>query len=165
MFEGRSIVFAGCVASLVGCATQATPGKDSPARADAGIMASHVDGGGAPIDGSGDGSGGTCGAASEGGSCDGDTLTFCDQGMVVTVHCTEEGAPPCQCQMDYCDCGDGSSGGPDGGTGTACGTLTDGGDCQGTVVRWCEAGMAAEFDCAEVGATCACMMGYCDCTG
>jgi len=94
----------------------------------------------------------------------GDTLSFCEEGMLVTANCMAEGLPPCQCQEGFCDCGDGSAGGLDGGTGPGCGTLTDGGECQGTVVRWCEAGAAEQFDCAEIGATCACMMDFCDCT-
>jgi hypothetical protein len=168
MFRGHSIGFAVLAMGFVACATQATPGTGSPGRPDAGSQGSRADGGstGGGADGGATG-GGECGAVTEGGNCAGDTLSFCDMGMLVTVNCMEEGAPPCQCVEDYCDCGTGEDGtGPDGGTGGgACGSLATQDACEGNVAKWCEDGTVQSFDCATVGATCMCEGTYCDCTG
>ena len=111
---------------------------------------------------------GDCMGVSEGGSCTGTMLTYCEMGVVETADCAEF-MLTCECDgTGYCDCaGEGGGGGPDGGVGGGgmCGAVTEGGNCTGTRLEYCEEGMLFSVDCVAVGATsCQCdPTGWCDC--
>ena len=121
-----------------------------------------------------------CGDVSFSGCCtDGQDLVFCEGGeLLCTLHCAQLPSPLNTCgwkqagETGFYDCGgDGidpsgqapifcpdwtpvddtiSDGGSDTSTSTTCPGIPDGGCCEGTVLRYCEDGSEAQFDCAEM---------------
>jgi hypothetical protein len=86
-----------------------------------------------------------CGDVSSYGSCDGQVLTWCDDGVVRTRDC---GACAERCilasETEGFACVE-----------SDCGDLDNQGECDGTVSRWCDdTGRKAEYDCADEGHTC-----------
>jgi hypothetical protein len=86
-----------------------------------------------------------CGAVTAFGSCDGDVLSWCDNGVVRTRDCGT--------------CGDEVCALVDNAVGFACiddpcGGLSFQGECDGDVARWCENGEVKQVDCAAEGGRC-----------
>jgi hypothetical protein len=165
-----AVMLGACAGS--GSSSSNPPGGSSSSMADA-RTAPRPDGSSGTSSGGVDaGTGGEptgdCMGVSEGGSCAGTMLTFCEAGMVENVDCAEF-MVTCECDgTGYCDCaGEGGGGGPDGGPsgGGMCGAVTEGGNCTGTRLEYCEEGMLFSVDCVAVGATaCECdPTGWCDC--
>jgi len=93
-----------------------------------------------------------CGAITVVGECNGDTLSWCDNGNLVVINCASNNAP---CVFDdsnqYYDCGEAQSSG-----GGPCGAVTVEGQCDGQVLNYCdEEGVLQTYDCAGLNATCA----------
>ncbi len=88
-----------------------------------------------------------CGAVTTEGFCENDTLSYCESGEVREVDCSAAGM---QCGYDtangYYNCLAVQDSG--------CGGLTMEGECDGSIVRWCEGGEARSVDCAMQGETC-----------
>ena len=86
-----------------------------------------------------------CGAVATYGACDGDTLSWCDNGVVKTrdcLACDERCILAAPEQGFACVASD-------------CGALDHLGQCDGNTSRWCDNfGQAAQEDCAAEGTTC-----------
>lgn len=86
-----------------------------------------------------------CGAVSAFGECDGETLRFCDDGVVKERDCVA-----CAERCLLASTTEGFACVP-----STCGDLDETGVCDGAVSRWCdEHGQLAEYDCAADGQTC-----------
>ncbi len=107
----------------------------------------------------GEPAGGTadCGGITAEGVCDGNLLSWCEQGQVRSFDCGVQGEG---CGWNeaksYNDCVPPSSG---------CGQITFEGACDGTTLSWCEGGELMHMDCSSQGRSCGWseQNGYHDC--
>ena len=106
--------------------------------------------------------GSDCGTVTFEGQCDGTVLSYCDNGTLVSGDCGAGGCGFCEAG-GYFDCIESCGGGTGGGG--DCGSVTYEGQCDGTVLSYCENGLVS-YDCAEyTDCTCGDVGGYFDCTG
>ncbi len=86
-----------------------------------------------------------CGDVTTFGSCDGDQLSWCDDGVVRERDCRACGGEACA-RVDNVvgfACVE-----------NACGSVTFQGECDGNVARWCEDNQVLTQNCADDGETC-----------
>jgi hypothetical protein len=91
-----------------------------------------------------------CGDVTFDGSCDGETLVWCENDVVITYNCAGVGKT-CSYQdasVGY-NCTEPASAPDD-----PCGGLTYAGQCSGSVLEWCEAGEVKSFDCTTTNQGC-----------
>lgn len=103
------------------------------------------------------GGGGSCGAVTDEGECQGNVAVYCDAGELVADDCAAYGET---CDAGYCGGGVDPDPQPGGGS---CGAIDEVGVCQGTVVSYCDAGELVSYDCADDGTSCGDVGGYFDC--
>ncbi|MEZ4266607.1 MAG: calcium-binding EGF-like domain-containing protein [Myxococcota bacterium] len=91
---------------------------------------------------------GGCGEVSDGGSCDGNTLSYCASqanGDVVTVDCSADGLV-CVASGGFADCVTTGA--------TGCGPVSASGTCEGTTATWCLDHAVKTEDCSATGKVC-----------
>jgi hypothetical protein len=93
---------------------------------------------------------GGCGAVDYRGSCDGDTLVWCEENVLKTVACGDSGKV-CAYQDDTIGNNCVAAPAP---PASGCGEVTFEGYCDGATLVWCEAEKIETFDCAGSGKTC-----------
>jgi agmatine deiminase len=115
-----------------------------------------------------------CGKVTEEGCCDGQTVWYCDGGVLTNINCSSNPSCGWDSSYSYYDCG--TSGGadpsgtnpkscagvvgdggmpksdgiklPDGG-GTGCGTVSEEGCCDGQTLKYCDGGVLETMDCTS----------------